>query len=130
MTKAELLKLLEKVDDDAEVHMWNGYVDDYMNIVDVEVVEMVKETAEFIGFFAKMQYQRENMVFDIPEHIEREIEESARLSAENREWELPNPHLEPENYNTWYGTERRKSAIILCDTRGKVSFDRMGGMEY
>lgn len=130
MTKAELLKLLEDVDDDTEVAFWNGYVDDYMSLSSLEVVSLVKENVDFIHSFLVLDFKRRNNIDVVSDEQNEKLLCEAKKLEKNRDWELPNPHLEPENYNIWYGTERKKLAVLFAELRDKTSFGRGADLKY
>ena len=132
MKKNALIKLLNDIEGNPDIKLWNGLVGDYTDI-DKELVplELVKETPEFLLSCLEGEYIRDNKVFKITDEKREELKIQADDIIKNhRDWELPNQFVEEENFERWYGTKRTKIVIINAKTKGKTYQDRLGSITY
>jgi hypothetical protein len=130
MKKNQLIEQLQKIKGNPEIKMWNGYVDDWMNIQLCEQ-EFVKESEDFIRWSIEMAWKERNQKWEIPEEAQIQIEEVIKKRLKNREWDLPNQYLQTkEDEERWYGKNKKKVVFINGKTRGKSIFDRLGKVSY
>lgn len=122
MLKNALIKMLQEIEGNPEIVIWNGYVDDYMNI-DKETfkITLVKETEEFIFNALKYEWCQMNNTFDVPEEQLAKIAERAKEVHKKREYDFANPHVTPEEYEQWYGKKTLTKYVISPKLRGKTS---------
>ena len=130
MKKNQLIEQLQKIKGNPEIKMWNGYVDDWMNIQLCEQ-EFVKESEDFIRWNVEMAWKQRNQKWEIPEEAQIRIEEVIKERLKDRQWELPNQYLQTkEDEDRWYGKNKKKFVLINGKTRGKSIEDRLGKVSY
>lgn len=130
MKKNQLIEQLQKIKGNPEIKMWNGYVDDWMNIQLCEQ-EFVKESEDFIRWSIEMAWKERNQKWEIPEEAQIQIEEVIKERLKDRQWELPNQYLQTkEDEERWYGKNKKKFVLINGKTRGKSIEDRLGKVSY
>jgi hypothetical protein len=130
MKKNQLIEQLQKIKGNPEIKMWNGYVDDWMNIQLCEQ-EFVKESEDFIRWSIEMAWKERNQKWEIPEEAQIQIEEVIKERLKDRQWELPNQYLQTkEDEELWYGKNKKKFVLINGKTRGKSIEDRLGKVSY
>jgi len=130
MKKNQLIEQLQKIKGNPEIKMWNGYVDDWMNIQLCEQ-EFVKESEDFIRWNIEMAWKERNQKWEIPEEAQIQIEEVIKERLKDRQWELPNQYLQTkEDEERWYAKNKKKFVLINGKTRGKSIEDRLGKVSY
>lgn len=130
MKKNQLIEQLQKIKGNPEIKMWNGYVEDWMNIQLCEQ-EFVKESEDFIRWSIEMAWKERNQKWEIPEEAQIQIEEVIKERLKDRQWELPNQYLQTkEDEERWYGKNKKKFVLINGKTRGKSIEDRLGKVSY
>ncbi len=130
MKKNQLIEQLQKIKGNPEIKMWNGYVEDWMNIQLCEQ-EFVKESEDFIRWSIEMDWKERNQKWEIPEEAQIRIEEVIKERLKDRQWELPNQYLQTkEDAELWYGKNKKKFVLINGKTRGKSIEDRLGKVSY
>ena len=130
MRKNQLIEQLQKIKGNPEIKMWNGYVDDWMNIQLCEQ-EFVKESEDFIRWSIEMAWKERNQKWEIPEEAQIQIEEVIKERLKDRQWELPNQYLQTkEDEERWYAKNKKKFVLINGKTRGKSIEDRLGKVSY
>ena len=128
MKKSKLIEMLNRLEGDPEIKLWNGMVGDWMDI-DRELVpsDLVKQTLEHWLEMCRIGdcHDRQDWDYQLP------AEEVARLKKDyNRvnTWEL-NPFVTLEDVK-----EKRyklKNIYILnAKTKGAKAFDRLGDIDY
>ena len=128
MKKSKLIEMLNRLEGDPEIKLWNGMVGDWMDI-DRELVpsDLVKQTLEHWLEMCRIGdcHDRRDWDYQLP------AEEVARLKKDyNRvnTWEL-NPFVTLEDVK-----EKRyklKNIYILnAKTKGVKAFDRLGDIDY
>jgi len=129
MKKNKLIELLQNIKGNPEVKLWNGMVDDWMDICIVES-ELVKESEEFLRWQVEAQWKQDNKVWEIPAEVQHQLNETIHHLCKKREWDFPNPYVSAEDEKTWYGKNRKKILLIDGKKRGKTTFDRLGDISY
>jgi len=128
MKKSKLIEMLNRLEGDPEIKLWNGIVGDWMDI-DKELVpsELVKQTLEHWLEMCRIGdcRDRQDRDYQLP------AEEVARLKKDYHRintWEL-NPFVTLEDVK-----EKRyklKNIYILnAKTKGVKAFDRLGDIDY
>lgn len=122
MKKKQLIKMLEEIEGNPEIVIWNGYVDDYMNI-DKETfkITLVKETESFIYNALKHEWCQLNDTFMIPDEVQKRLEARAKELHKKREYDFANPYVKPEEHEQWYGKKTLTKYVITPKLRGKTS---------
>ena len=111
--------LKAKLDDlsvSKDIHVWNGFVQDYQLIGEIKTAVLYRQSAQW---HSKM-YKHE-----VPDATEEEI---ARAYKKNIRWEFNEFVTQAELDKGWY--ERKELYLIEPKERGIATFDRMGGIEY
>ena len=128
MKKSKLIEMLNRLEGDPEIKLWNGMVGDWMDI-DRELVpsDLVKQTLEHWLEMCRIDDCRDRRDWD----YQLPAEEVVRLKKDyNRvnTWEL-NPFVTLEDVK-----EKRyklKNIYILnAKTKGVKAFDRLGDIDY
>jgi len=128
MKKSKLIEMLNRLEGDPEIKLWNGMVGDWMDI-DRELVpsDLVKQTLEHWLEMCRIDDCRDRRDWD----YQLPAEEVAALKKDyNRvnTWEL-NPFVTLEDVK-----EKRyklKNIYILnAKTKGVKAFDRLGDIDY
>lgn len=133
MKKNKLIELLNTIEGNPEIVLWNGYAEDYMHIdPKVEPLTLVKETPDFIFTMLQAEYCRTNKTFDISEEKLLELQTKANELHKNREWDIPNEFVTEEEFVRWYGKRTRKLYVLNSKLRNKTSYgmDRSSDLKY
>ena len=128
MKKSKLIEMLNRLEGDPEIKLWNGMVGDWMDI-DRELVpsDLVKQTFAHWLEMCRVEecIKRKDWDYRMP------AEEVAQLKKNYNkvhEWEL-NPYVTLEDVQ-----EKRYSLkniyILNAKPRGVKSFDRLGDIDY
>ena len=132
MKKSKLIELLQDIEGDPDIKLWNGFVGDWADI-DPKFVEqeLVKESWQHKYNCLVWEWQRDNNTFNPPPvGIDNELREYAKQQFKQQQWELPNPWVESKDYNEWYGKQKKRIVILNHKERGKTHSDRVGSMSY
>lgn len=122
MRKNDLIKMLQDIEGNPEIVIWNGYVDDYMNIKKQTFkITLVKETEDFIFNGLKGEWSHMNKSWDIPEEVLEKLRERAKKIHKNRQYDFENPYVTEEEYERWYGKKKLTKYVITPKLRGKTS---------
>ncbi len=124
MTKRKLLEILKDVKDHEQIYIYNGFVDDHMDINTIQTVELVKQDRSFIRDMIELEHIRDR--------VEPWTEEQFETYLKNKkvEWEYPNQFVTEGEMTRWYGTKRKKVHLLLAKVCGKTYEDRIGKMYY
>ncbi len=129
MRKNQLIEQLQKIKGNPEIKMWNGLVEDWMNIEIVEC-ELVKRCAEHIRFCIEMEWKRQYKSWEIPADVQQHLDQIIKEQIKTEEWEFPNRYLDEKGEKEWYGKNRKKVVIIESTKRNKSVYDRLGEISY
>lgn len=130
MTKNQLIAILQTIEGNPKICIWNGYVSDYNEVEKVDMLELVKETVDFIESTLKDEYRVENKVATIPEEVKKDILNTAKSLHKQAKWDLPNPYVTGERFKRWYGMKSKKMVLLTSKPRNKTSHDRLGSIDY
>jgi hypothetical protein len=128
MKKSKLIEMLNRLEGDPEIKLWNGMVGDWMDI-DRELVpsDLVKQTFAHWLEMCRVEECKDRRDWD----YQMPAEEVARLKKDYNKvntWEL-NPYVTLEDVQ-----EKRYSLkniyILNAKTKGVKSFDRLGEIDY
>ena len=128
MKKSKLIEMLNRLEGDPEIKLWNGMVGDWMDI-DRELVpsDLVKQTLAHWLEMCRVEECKTRRDWD----YQMPAEEVARLKKDYNKvnpWEL-NPYVTLEDVQ-----EKRYSLkniyILNAKTKGVTSFDRLGDIDY
>lgn len=142
MKKNKLIELLQSIDGNPDIYLWNGYVDDYVEI-DPRFVEsiLVKHNKAHIYDMIKHEYIRDKKewsgldyadrlsLFDDEDKqtVDRIFERSWKTHYNT--WEEPNRYVRSEDFKRWYSS-KKTVYFINAKTKGKTYSDRIGEMKY
>lgn len=131
MKKNKLIELLQKIEGNPDIYLWNGFVSDWMDIKPEFIEsELVKETTEFKLNCLKMEWCRDNNTFDVPENVLASLTELAIKYSAKEKWDFPNRYVEPAEFKKWYGNSKKRIILIDSKRKGVTYSDRQGDMEY
>jgi hypothetical protein len=129
MKKNQLIEQLQKIKGNPEIKMWNGLVEDWMNIEIVEC-ELVKRCAEHIRWRVEMDWKERNKTWEIPADVQTHLDQIIKEQIKTEEWEFPNRYLDEKGEKEWYGKNRKKVVMIESKPRNKTYADRLGKISY
>lgn len=127
MKKSKLLELLADIPDDGEVYIWNGFVQDWMDIGQVEEAHLCKMSNSYMREMCRLEKCHD--VKDWSAQLTgKEIKEANAAWRQNYKWEL-NPYVTEQDVKE--GRYKMKHAFILnAKTKGETTFDRFGNLSY
>lgn len=122
MRKNDLIKMLQEIEGNPQIVIWNGYVDDYMNI-DKEMfsITLVKETEQFLFNALKNEWCHMNNTWDVPEEQLEKLKVRAKELHKKREHDFANPYVTEAEYESWYGKKSLTKYVLSPKLRGKTS---------
>lgn len=122
MKKNTLIKMLQEIEGNPEIVIWNGYVEDYMNIdKEITPITLVKETEDFLFNAIKHEWCQMNNTFDVPPEELDKIAARAKELHKNRQYDFENPYVTEEEYERWYGKKKLTKYMLSPKLRGKTS---------
>lgn len=128
MKKSKLIELLNTIDGDPEVVLWNGFVSDYQHI-SPELIEeyLTKPTFETYQLGWLNEKRRDANSWDV-ELNEDELKECRLRYNRSLNWEY-NEFITTEDIKT--KTYKKKRIVFLQPKlRGETYWDRLGDMSY
>jgi len=133
MKKDKLIALLQELEGNPDVYFWNGFVSDYMDVLPkIDTYDMVKEQYSFTLNGVIGEYLKGTNQTEVSPEVYEQLEEKARSIHSRKQWDFPNPFVEDEeDFKHWYGSNKKKVAILNTKLRGKLDFSRgKGKLEY
>lgn len=131
MRKNQLIALLQEIKGNPEVMVWNGLVDDYMPLGNVNTNTLYKQSVEFIYRTLVYNYQERNNSFDSPpENTQKKLREKAIALFKKETYELPNMFLDQDQFVDWYGNNKKTIISLNPKPTGKVSVGRSCNLTY
>jgi hypothetical protein len=128
--KNQLIEQLQKIKGNPEIKMWNGLVEDWMNIELVEC-ELVKRCKEYIRWGIEEEWKQENRSREIPADVQQHLDDLIKEQVKEEEWDFPNQFITTEEESKrWYGKNRKKFVMIDAKKRNKSTYDRLGEISY
>ena len=128
MKKSKLIEMLNKIEGDPEIKLWNGMVGDWMDIAPKLVPsDLVKQSLTHWLDMCRLHEcrDRQDRDYQLPD------EEVAQLKKDYNKvnpWEL-NPYVTLEDVQE--GRYLLKNIYLLnAKTKGVKSFDRLGDIDY
>lgn len=120
MRKNDLIKMLNEIEGNPEVVLWNGSVGDWMHINKPELFPFNRMKKSFV---IQTKNLERKFRYDLPEMTGEEIKKQ-----KPEEWQIGNGNrfgvLKEENF------EHKNRIVIQPKPRGIKSFDRAGTFEY
>lgn len=128
MKKSKLIELLNAIDGDPDIKLWNGMVGDWMDI-DKELVQadLVKQTFEHYVEMCRLDrcYSKKDWNIKLSDE---EIAELRQSYKQYIDWEC-NEFIDAEDVKQ--KRYRRKNIFYInAKRRGVNTFDRLGSLEY
>ena len=131
MRKNQLIELLQEIKGNPEVMVWNGLVDDYMPLGNVNTNTLYKQSVKFIYRTLVYNYQERNNSFDSPpENTKKKLREEAIALFKKETYELPNMFLDQDQFVDWYGNNKKTIISLNPKPTGKVSEGRSCNLTY
>jgi hypothetical protein len=130
--KDKLIALLQEIDGNPDIYLWNGFVDDWVDIEPSFVkTEFVKHSKSHVAGLIRLQYMQQVGSFDLTEKQEAEVSAIVKNSYNKhyKTFDLPNRYVSDEQFKQWYD---KKKVVYLMNTKTKgVTYsDRIGDMKY
>lgn len=130
MKKSQLIEMLNAIEGNPEIKIWNGYVEDFMDLdptpVPVRLVKMTEEhLLEMVRLEQCMDTGADRATFKLSD---ADIADTKRCYKQYHDWEL-NQFVTDEDIKS-KAYKARKIIMLNPKARGKKTFDRIGVMEY
>lgn len=123
MKKEQLILLLQTIEGNPDILIWNSLVSDYMDICPKLIdTELVKESKQHFLKCVELENYRLGRTSASKDELDR--------LYKNREWDFPNPYFAEDELKDYCGRNRKKVVLINVMNRGKLSFDRNGSIRY
>jgi hypothetical protein len=129
MKKNKLIEVLQNIKGNPDIKMWNGLVEDWMDI-EISESELVKCCKEYIRWGVEMDWKEENKSWEIPDDEKKRLDKIVEQRYKSNEWEFPNARLDAEGEKRWYGKNRKKVVLVHHKLRNQRTEDRLGEIRY
>lgn len=127
MRKNDLIKLLQELDGNPEIKLWNGYVCDWMDVKELQAGDLVRMSKQHYIRSCELEEQinRKDWGYRLPPE---EIADLEKRHSKVCTWEV-NPYVTQEDIDArrW---QNKRVIYINAKLRGESSFDRQGGISY
>jgi len=128
MKKSKLIELLNKIDGNPEIKLWNGFVSDWVDInPTLSEQDLVKQTLAHYLETCRLEYCRDRNDWDYQMPAE-EVARLEKMYTKVCKWEM-NPYVTQEDIDT-----KRYSVkivqIMQAKIKGENAWDRIGDMKY
>jgi hypothetical protein len=130
MKKSQLIEMLNAIEGNPEIKLWNGYAEDYMDIDrDLVPVRLTKMTFDFYLEMCRLEHcmdtgaDRKTYTF-----THDEIAELRQSYKDHYGWEYDQYVTEEDIAKKKY--TKKDVFIVGAKLRGKKTFDRVGTLEY
>ena len=128
MKKSKLIALLNTLEGDPEIKLWNGMVGDWMDISnELAPSDIVKETLEHWLEMCRLQDCQDRKDWDYQMPAE-EIAVLTKNYSKVHKWEL-NPYVTLEDVKA-KRYKLKKIYILQAKVKGVTSWDRQGNISY
>jgi hypothetical protein len=130
--KDKLIALLQQIDGNPDIYLWNGFVDDWVDIEPSLVkTEFVKHSKSHVAGLIRFQYMQQVGTFELTEQQEVEVSKIVENSYNKhyKAWDLPNRYVSDEQFKQWYD-KKKVVYLINTKTKGVTYSDRIGDMSY
>lgn len=130
MKKSKLIKLLQEIEGDPDILLWNGMVSDWMDIHGLQEVALERSTLQGYSYYLNLERTvRDNL----PPYSDGECKKAYKSSGADQ-WEVADcdPEFrEMRDRDLERGFIAQKSAFIIeAKPRGKKCWDRQGSIRY
>ena len=131
MRKSKLIQLLQQIDGNPEIYIWNGLVDDFMPLKKIYPDKLYKTCTQFIYKQLIYDWKFTNNTFEPPsQEICNSIMKKAIKASKSAKYETANQFLEAEQYIEWYGNRPKNIIALYPSNTGKTYEDRIGQITY
>lgn len=131
MKKSKLIELLQKIEGDPEIYLWNGLVSDWMDISsEFTESELVKYSKDFLFDHLKLEWCKDNNTFDVPDEVLQTLMTEAEKIRSKSSWDFPNRFVEEAEMERWYGKYKKRVILIDGKRKGATYSDRLGDIKY
>lgn len=130
MRKSELIKLLNKIEGDPEVLLWNGFAQDWQDVYITKDAELVKYSLEHLFKSLKHELQFDKKDFNLTKEEKLWCYNKARTQYKEQEWETINSFVDEKQFKEWYRGNTKKVILINGENRNKTTWDRLGDINY
>jgi len=131
MTKKQLIEKLSTIDDDTEIMIWNGIVEDCIPLGDLANLTMVKRSKESCYRDMLMDLCKIKKDFNYKPTKEW-IKKSKRRAKEivaKEQYSMPNMFMEQDMLDKYY-PDQIEVIILEAELANKTYQDRLGSIEY
>lgn len=126
MKKSKLLGLINSIEGDPDILLWNGYVEDWMNISGLVKADLVKSSFKEYCNRVKFEKRRDlrNWDYELSEADIKDCRKRHRkIPWEFNEW-VTQEDIDKGYYNV------KPVVLISAKSRGIDSWDRIGNISY
>ncbi len=127
MRKNTLIKILQEIEGNPEIDLWNGYVQDYMKIGDIVPIHLFKMTLKYYLEVCRLEACRDRKDWDY-QHSPERLEYLKNTYKRVVDWE-DNEYITEDDVKSGRYTTKRVFAISP-KLRGKTAWDRLGSVKY
>ena len=130
MKKSKLIELLQQIDGDPDILLWNGMVQDWMDIRGLEKVVLERQTV--VGYSHYLNLER--VVRDQKEPYSLEECKKFYKKSGADQWEIPiddpefNEHRK-QDYDRKF-LAKKTAFVFDAKPRGVKTWDRIGDVSY
>lgn len=130
MRKNKLIDILNQIEGNPDILLYNGFVDDFMDFnIATKPSVLVKHSLEFIHKRLCYTFQTRNS--RLPSEAENQVLlNKAKNLSKKEEWEFPNEFVTQDEAGSWYGNRMKKVFMIEAKLRNKKCYGRAGSLEY
>jgi hypothetical protein len=126
MRKQALIEMLSKIEGNPEIKLWNGYVQDWVDIDSEFVpVRLIKETLDYHLEMCRLEKCRDagDYTLELSAEYLQKIKQNSKLSWELNEY-VNSDDIKSKKYKA------KKVYIIQAKKKGVNTFDRAGSIQY
>lgn len=128
MRKNKLIEMLNKLEGNPDIKLWNGYVQDWVDIEnEIQKVRLVKMTKEYYIESCRLEKCRDKNDWNY-QLTDKQQEYLNECYSNVQSWEL-NPYVDAEDIkNKRY--KQTQVYIMQAKSKGVKTFDRAGSISY
>jgi hypothetical protein len=128
MKKSKLIEILNSIEGNPEIKLWNGFVQDYVEI-DPTPVESVLTRMSLDYWLESCRLQDCIQLKDWSHQMpQEEIDQLKKNYRDVCKWEM-NDFVKPEDVKSKY-YKNKKVVILQAKIKGEDTFDRCGSIKY
>ncbi len=129
MKKSKLIEMLNSIEGDPEIKLWNGYVGDYMDVGGLIQTDLVKMNLPYFMEMVRLEDCRDVEGDPKTHQLSSFDDEHSRACYKKyHNWEM-NDYVTDEDIKA-KRYKRKKIVILSAKLRGISTFDRIGGISY